>query len=506
MAVGFVLWFTGLSGAGKSTLCAMVAAELRRRGVHVETLDGDEVRKNLSKGLGFSKEDRDENVRRLGFVARVAARSGACAITAAISPYRSVREEIRAQTPRFCEVYCKCPVAVLTDRDPKGLYQRALRGEIKNFTGIDDPYEEPENPDVLLHTDRESPAECAQRILQRLEQLGFIDGRGAAQAERALLPPHGGVLEERAVDSAAASALRERAQQAPQLLLDESAQRAVRALASGALSPLKGFFGHKDFLRVHADMRLERGLFWPVPLLLPLSDSQEQALRGARDVSLCSPSGQLLAVLEGAEVWRDARAGSTAFLAGEVWALGASDASVARLRARLVSSGSHDVTAFAAQSMASLGDEHLLRAALEFCSAIAVVQCGQPLADRSYEVLLRDYFPEGRAWALPSPGIDAPSDVAFLLLAAIVAQNSGCSRLLVAETLLGAPVAGTTLREWLSAGAASELLLRIQPHAAPARSERLAAVVSTRTAPDPHAISDASQYRPEVLALMSERS
>ncbi|HSN96783.1 MAG TPA: adenylyl-sulfate kinase, partial [Candidatus Nanopelagicales bacterium] len=136
---GFVVWFTGLSGAGKSTLSALLAAELSARGVHVEVLDGDEVRTHLSKGLGFSREDRDTNVRRIGFVAKLLARAGACAITAAISPYRAIRDEQRAQIPRFVEVYCACTLDALAARDPKGLYKKALAGEIKQFTGIDDP-------------------------------------------------------------------------------------------------------------------------------------------------------------------------------------------------------------------------------------------------------------------------------------------------------------------------------------------------------------------------------
>src|SRR6476659_1033870 len=123
---GFVVWFTGLSGAGKSTLAAMLAGEISRRGVHVETLDGDEVRTHLSKGLGFSKEDRDTNVRRIGFVAKLIARSGACAMTAAISPYKAIRDDQRAAIGAFCEVYCECPVPALAARDPKGLYQKAL--------------------------------------------------------------------------------------------------------------------------------------------------------------------------------------------------------------------------------------------------------------------------------------------------------------------------------------------------------------------------------------------
>jgi sulfate adenylyltransferase/3'-phosphoadenosine 5'-phosphosulfate synthase len=184
MSRGFVLWFTGLSGSGKSTLSALVAAELRRRGVHVELLDGDQVREHLSKGLGFSRADRDTNVRRIGFVAQLAARCGACAIAAAISPYRDVRREVRRGAERFCEVYCDCPIEVLAERDPKGLYGRALRGELKNFTGVDDPYEAPEAPEVHVRTDRESPEASATRIVARLQELGLIEASSLG-AERA---------------------------------------------------------------------------------------------------------------------------------------------------------------------------------------------------------------------------------------------------------------------------------------------------------------------------------
>src|SRR5262245_3393469 len=171
---GFVVWFTGLSGSGKSTLSGLLAEELRRRGVHVEVLDGDEVRTHLSKGLGLSKEDRDTNIRRIGFVAKLLARAGACAITAAISPYKAVRDEQRAQIERFVEVYCACPIDALAARDPKGLYKRALAGEIAHFTGITDPYEPPDAPEVTVFTDRETKAESIAKILTKLEQLGYI--------------------------------------------------------------------------------------------------------------------------------------------------------------------------------------------------------------------------------------------------------------------------------------------------------------------------------------------
>ncbi len=179
MAPGFTIWLTGMSGAGKSTLAEELAPALRARGLPVEVLDGDEVRENLSKGLGFSREDRDTNIRRIGFVAKLLARNGVAVITAAISPYRDVRDEVRAQHERFVEVYVHCPVDELVRRDVKGLYAKALRGEIGDFTGISDPYEAPLQPEVEVDSSRESIDESVQRILAKLEALGYLPAVGA---------------------------------------------------------------------------------------------------------------------------------------------------------------------------------------------------------------------------------------------------------------------------------------------------------------------------------------
>jgi adenylyl-sulfate kinase len=171
---GFVVWFTGLPSAGKSTLARLLERELCRRGWPVEVLDGDEVRQRLTRGLGFSREDRDENIRRISFVARLLARHGVAAITAVISPYRATREEARREIGRFVEVYVKCALDTCVQRDVKGLYRRALAGEIANFTGISDPYEEPVVPEVTVETDRESAADSVARILARLDALGYV--------------------------------------------------------------------------------------------------------------------------------------------------------------------------------------------------------------------------------------------------------------------------------------------------------------------------------------------
>ena len=174
---GFTLWFTGLPCSGKTTLAGIVAAELKRRERFVEILDGDEVRKHLTKGLGFSREDRDENIRRIGYVCRLLSRNGAIAIAAAISPYRSVRDEVRAghEPGRFIELYVNTPLEVCIQRDVKGMYKKALAGELKNFTGIDDPYEAPPSPELVIEAASEPEQHSATRILTRLEQLGLAE-------------------------------------------------------------------------------------------------------------------------------------------------------------------------------------------------------------------------------------------------------------------------------------------------------------------------------------------
>jgi adenylyl-sulfate kinase len=171
---GFTVWFTGLSGAGKSTLANLLEKELRNCGMKVEVLDGDVIRTHLSKGLGFSKEDRDTNIRRIGWVCQVLSRNNVVAIAAAISPYREIRDEIRANIRDFVEVYVEAPISVLAERDVKGLYKKALAGELKNFTGVSDPYEPPVHAEIVCHSDRETVKESLAKILSFLETSGYL--------------------------------------------------------------------------------------------------------------------------------------------------------------------------------------------------------------------------------------------------------------------------------------------------------------------------------------------
>jgi adenylyl-sulfate kinase len=174
MNSGCTLWFTGLSGSGKSTLSQLVASRLRAGGARVEVLDGDITRTLLCQGLGFSREDREENIRRIGFVCELLSRNGVIAIAAAISPYRASRDELRKRIPNFIEIHMNCPVEVLIERDVKGLYKKALAGEIKQFTGISDPYESPVAPELTIDSSAESIESSVARILCRLAELKII--------------------------------------------------------------------------------------------------------------------------------------------------------------------------------------------------------------------------------------------------------------------------------------------------------------------------------------------
>ncbi len=196
MEKGVTIWFTGLSGAGKTTVSDVLVKMLRERGIaKIEVLDGDVVRTHLSKGLGFSKEDRDTNIRRIGWVCEVLTRNGVMTIAAAISPYREIRDEVRAKVGSFVEVFVDCPLEVCAQRDVKGLYAKAMRGEIKEFTGVSDPYEAPLNPEVVIESARLTPEEGARLIIAKLEELGHLPGAGAAYTE-----DESRVIEERLAD------------------------------------------------------------------------------------------------------------------------------------------------------------------------------------------------------------------------------------------------------------------------------------------------------------------
>ena len=271
---------------------------MRERQRHVEILDGDEVRENLSKGLGFSKEDRDTNIRRIAYVAKLVSRSGGVAITAAISPYRSVRDEARAQTGRFVEVFVRCPLDVLVKRDTKGLYAKALRGEIPQFTGVSDPYEEPLAAEVVVDTDLETPEESARNILHTLESLGYLapsDGQ---------IAPHGGHLVNRLATPAQDARLTEQLFMLPRVPLTPRAIWDLDMIGVGAFSPLTGFLTRADYDCVVERMRLANGLPWSIPITLPASESLAASLVPGSDVALADSDGNVRAVLHLSEIFQ----------------------------------------------------------------------------------------------------------------------------------------------------------------------------------------------------------
>ncbi len=183
---GFTVWLTGLSGSGKTSISQVLSEKIRARGRNVEVLDGDAVRKNLSKGLGFCKEDRDRNIRRIGFVAHLLTRNGVAVICAVISPYRAIRDENRQLIGNFIEVYVKASLETCEKRDKKGLYEKARAGEIKNFTGISDPYEAPVHMEVLCDTEKETVEENAEKIIAIVQQMGYLPPSGEIANDEAL--------------------------------------------------------------------------------------------------------------------------------------------------------------------------------------------------------------------------------------------------------------------------------------------------------------------------------
>jgi sulfate adenylyltransferase/3'-phosphoadenosine 5'-phosphosulfate synthase len=475
---GFVVWFTGLSGSGKSTLTALLASELSRRGVHVEPLDGDEVRTHLSKGLGFSREDRDTNIRRIGFVAKLVARSGAAAITAAISPYREIRDEQRRAIGRFCEVYCECPLEVLARRDAKGLYARALAGELKGFTGVDDPYEPPLAPEVTVRTDRESPHESLARILVRLEELGYLRpfAQVAEPGRKGLAPPHGGELVDRFVRGAAREALLARAARSPALVLDARAASDLELIANGAYSPLKGFMTSRDYLRVVRERRLENGLVWSVPITLSASAENAARLSLGAEVTLAAPDGRIVGVLELSDRWMpdkdlearevyrttDAshpgvaylRAAGEVYLGGEVWVadrplaaqLPAYPRDPAATRAVFEARGWRRVVGFQTRNPIHRAHEHITKCALEICDGlllhplVGATKPGDIPADvrmRCYEVLMQRYYPADRVMLGLYPAAMRYAGPREAIFHALVRKNYGCSHFIVGRDHAG---------------------------------------------------------------------
>ncbi len=455
---GFVVWLTGLSGAGKSTIAELLGCELATRGRRPEILDGDEVRTHLSKGLGFSKEDRDTNIRRIGYVARLVARSGGVAITAAISPYREIRDEVRAQTPNFVEVYVRCSLDELVRRDVKGLYRRALAGEIANFTGVSDPYEPPERPEVLVDTERQSAVDSVTAILRHLESSGLV----AAPFRDDLLE---GAERDAAVEAARAL---------PRLDVDARAAADVLMLGSGALTPLRGFLGERDHRSVVESGRLAGGAPLGVPVALRVGAAEAGGLAARERVALVH-GGRPVGVLAVQEVFAappgpeargvygtedEAHPGVAALhrsgdhaVAGEVTAfappaseLGPYDLTPRQVREKKAARGWRTMIGFQTRNPVHRAHEYLQKVALEVVDGLLLHPLvGETKSDdipadtrmRCYEELLSGYYPAERTLLATNPAWMRYAGPREAIFHAVVRRNYGCTHFIVGRDHAG---------------------------------------------------------------------
>jgi len=450
---GFVVWFTGLSGAGKSTIAGALQAELARRGRHSELLDGDEVRTHLSRGLGFSKEDRDTNIRRIGYVARLVARSGGIAITAAISPYRAVRDEVRAETPNFVEVFVRAPLDTLVERDVKGLYRRALAGEIANFTGVSDPYEEPLHPEVLCDTSRETVAESVAKVVARLERRGLLRRQFA----------------ERLASDEESADLRAQARSLPRLQVGPRELADVFMLAAGALSPLDGYMGREDYESVIARGRLAGGEPFTIPIVLraeqaPPADrvglfigdrpvgilDVAEAYEADRAVEANAVYGTGDGAHPGVRVLQEsgrwAVSGHVISLARPASGFPEHDLTPLQVRAVKARRGWRTMVGFQTRNPVHRAHEYLQKVALESIDGLLLHPLvGETKSDdipadvrmRCYEELLAGYYPADRVLLATNPAwmrYAGPKEAVFH---AIVRRNYGCTHFIVGRDHAG---------------------------------------------------------------------
>ncbi|HYA00289.1 MAG TPA: sulfate adenylyltransferase [Candidatus Binatia bacterium] len=458
MSRGFVIWLTGLSGAGKSTIANRLDLELRGLGRTVSILDGDEVRTHLSKGLGFSKEDRDTNIRRIGYVAGLVARHGGVAITAAISPYREVRDELRAAIPNFVEVYVRCPLEELIRRDAKGLYARALAGEISNFTGVNDPYEEPLHPEVVVDTGREAADDSVSLILTALERLGHV-WRGPR--ERLLLGEE-------------AAALRHASRDLPGVEIGPHETADALMLGTGALSPLSGFMGAADYRSVITEGRLSGGHPFPIPVLLRIDGEAARRFRSAPRIAL-RRYGEAIALVDIEEIYRTdperealavyatdetAHPGVRLLRGSGTWAVGGTVTALARpstgfaahdltpleVRQAKQERGWRTMVGFQTRNPVHRAHEYLQKVALENIDGLLLHPLvGEtksddiPAATRMacYEALLAGYYPPERVLLATNPAWMRYAGPREAVFHAVIRRNYGCTHFIVGRDHAG---------------------------------------------------------------------
>jgi sulfate adenylyltransferase len=485
MTHGVTVWFTGLSGSGKTTIAKRVESILHERGVNVERLDGDVVRQSLTRDLGFSKEDRDKNIERVTFVAKVLTRNGVIVLSSFISPYRAQREASRREIGSFLEVYVKTSLDTLVERDLKGLYKKALAGEIQGFTGVNDPYEEPERPDLVCDTDVESIDESVAAVLTLLEDRGFIAEGVAAtvsapSAARHHTPgpsiPHGGVLVDRELAGEAREEALRRAETLPRVTLGERELADLEMIGIGALSPLVGFMRKLDYETVVESMRLSDGLLWAMPVTLAVTSEQADQIAEGQEIALVDARDRIVGLMQVTEKFgydREHEAekvfGTTdtahpgvarlyaqgdILLGGPVWVLerpnqdefGEYRLTPLQTRQRFDERGWKSVVAFQTRNPVHRAHEYLQKAALEMVDGlllhplVGATKSDDVPADvrmRTYEAILGAYYPEDRVQLSVFPAAMRYAGPREAVWHAIARKNYGCTHFIVGRDHAG---------------------------------------------------------------------
>ncbi len=466
---GFVVWLTGLPASGKTTLAQRLRISLIIRGYSAMVLDGDELRKTLWPELGYSREERNENIRRIAHLAKMLYESGIVVIVAVISPYRSLREYARKLIGDFIEVYLSCPVEVCEKRDPKGMYEKAKSGEIPQFTGISDLYEPPVHPEVILKTDQFSPNQCLEQLLSYLQQNNHI-----SSIPKALTLPHGGELVQQSYPMEGLGKIS--LENLPRISVEEEYLMDAENIASGAYSPLKGFLSVDEILEVLETHRLPNGLTFGIPVFLPVSRQEAMLVKGSSGkVLLTTKTASDVALLKDAVVeefdagkWVKRMFGTDNtkhpgvqrflnmpgfVLSGQVFLLKPVDFpfrnwshSPLTLREEFLKRGWKTAAAFQTRNPPHRGHEFTHRLALEKTDGLLIhpIVGAKREADfsteiilQSYQLLLKHYLPKERVFLSGLPTWMRYAGPREAIFHGVVRKNFGCTHFIVGRDHAG---------------------------------------------------------------------
>ncbi len=491
MSKGVTVWFTGLSGSGKTTVARRVHELLQERHILSERLDGDVVRQSLCRDLGFSKEDRDKNIERVTFVSKVLTRNGVVVLSCFISPYRKMRDNARHEIGDFLEVYVRTPLEVLVERDVKGMYKKAMAGEIQGFTGVNDPYEEPTNPELVLDTAAETVDQSVARVIQLLEDRGYVSTTAAvAVADRAEvakkveqgkrvpgpIAPHGGALIDRELKGDARKEALERAKGLQKFGLDERELADLEMIGYGALSPLTGFMRRADYDTVVDSMRMTDGLIWAMPVNLATSIERAREVNEGQEITLTDKQGKILAVMQVTDKWTPDKAREVkacygtddmahpgvarvmnqgdVYLGGPVWIIDrpAYDnfqtyrQTPLELRQKFDELGWKTVVGFQTRNPVHRAHEYLQKVAMEVVDGLLLHPLvGATKSDdvpaetrmKTYEAILEHYYPKSRAMLSVFPAAMRYAGPREAVWHAIARKNYGCTHFIVGRDHAG---------------------------------------------------------------------